>query len=193
MEQTSWWQLSASGSAFYVWGCWADVRGSQKSSVRIILLIHAGHMFVGDVMPSCLVHHKRKGIFHPCKERWMDILFVFPLCITDLPPDREEKNNGRMKASRAWLDVNAKDKLAGFRAMLPSVVFGRQGRRLNLHRPADRPTDRPTDRRRHVPPSRCMPRGVNGHNTGTHCTKFYKAEPAFLLPNQKVLLACLLH
>ncbi|KAL1235811.1 Leucine--tRNA ligase [Trichinella pseudospiralis] len=57
-EQTSWWQLSASGSAFYVWGCWADVRGSQKSSVRIILLIHASHMFVGDVMPSCLVHHK---------------------------------------------------------------------------------------------------------------------------------------
>ncbi|KRZ52321.1 hypothetical protein T02_14576 [Trichinella nativa] len=37
----------------------------------------------------------------------------------------------------AWLDVNAEDKSAGFRATLPSVVFGRQGRRCIC-------TDRPT-------------------------------------------------
>ncbi|KRX49266.1 hypothetical protein T05_3386 [Trichinella murrelli] len=52
--QANWWQLSASGSAFDFRGCWADVRGSQKSSVHNIVDL-ASHMFVGDVMPSRLV------------------------------------------------------------------------------------------------------------------------------------------
>ncbi|KRZ52320.1 hypothetical protein T02_14003 [Trichinella nativa] len=53
-RQANWWQLSASGSAFDFRGCWADVRGSQKSSVHNIVDL-ASHMFVGDVMPSRLV------------------------------------------------------------------------------------------------------------------------------------------
>ncbi|KRZ74512.1 hypothetical protein T10_10548 [Trichinella papuae] len=49
------------------------------------------------------------------------------------------------------------------------------------------PTDLPTDRRRrrHAPPLSCMPRGGNGHNTGTHCT--IKSRAGFFIAKSKTL------